>query len=96
MTAMQVLRDKLAAARIDLAIILGNDQLEVFKEDLIPSLLVCTGTEIENLPLSDEERKKLPVGIEIAMPGYCPPERAVYPGSPREALATVRTRGRVG
>jgi len=75
---------------LDYLIVVGNDQLEVFKHDLLPGITVYAGEAIENIPLSEEQRAKLPPGIAIAEEGHCPPGGAVYPGAPREAELVLR------
>jgi hypothetical protein len=65
--------------------VVGNDQLEVFKEDLLPAIVVYAGDAIENIPLSEAQRAELPPGIAVAEEGHCPPQGAVYPGAPQEA-----------
>jgi catalytic LigB subunit of aromatic ring-opening dioxygenase len=89
--ALAALSRKFADARADLAIIIGNDQLEVFKEDLIAAITVYTGDAIENIALSEEQRAKLPPGIALAEQGHCPPGGAVYRGAPAEARAILRS-----
>jgi len=90
-SALARLAEKFAAARPELVVILGNDQLEVFKEDLIAAFNVYDGAEIENLPLSEAQRAKLPPGIALAEHGHCPPGGAVYPGAPAAAAAIIES-----
>ena len=89
-SALGELTRRFAEARPDLVIVVGNDQLEVFKHDLLPGITVYAGEAIENIPLSEEQRAKLPPGIAIAEEGHCPPGGAVYPGAPREAELVLR------
>ena len=77
--------------RADFAVIVGNDQSEVFRADLTPALCIFTGERIENVPLDAARRSRLPPGIAEAEEGHCPPGGAVYPGMPREATALVRS-----
>ena len=78
--------DRLAQAfhdcRPDLVIILGNDQREVFREDLTAAFTIYTGSTVENIPLTPAAVARLPPGIAIAEAGHCPPEGASYPGAP--------------
>ena len=87
--ALRLLAEKFAAVRPDLVVILGNDQLEVFKEDQIAAFNVYDGAEIENVPLTETQRAKLPPGIALAEQGHCPPGGAVYPGAPAAAAAII-------
>ena len=80
--AIAALAERYAAAEIDLAVIVGNDQRELFLDDVTPAITVYHGETIENTPASAEQKQKMPPGIAIAEPGHCPPEPAVYPGAP--------------
>lgn len=79
------------AAKPDLVLILGNDQREVFGEELTPAFTVFTGSAIENIPLSEADVARLPPGIAVAEEGHCPPGGATYPGAPEHANAIVET-----
>jgi 3-O-methylgallate 3,4-dioxygenase len=46
--AMAALREKIAAARLDVLLVVGDDQHELFKDALMPALAVYFGTEIQN------------------------------------------------
>jgi hypothetical protein len=89
--ALGELSRRFAEARPDLVVVIGNDQLEVFKHDLLPGITVYAGEAIENIPLSEAQRAKLPPGIALAEEGHCPPGGAVYPGAPREAELVLRS-----
>jgi Catalytic LigB subunit of aromatic ring-opening dioxygenase len=79
--AIDVLAERFKAARIDLAVIVGNDQRELFLDDITPAITVYHGGTIENVPTTDEQKKQMPPGIAIAEPGHCPPQAATYPGA---------------
>ena len=51
--ALDTLAGHFAQCQPDLVLILGNDQREVFLEDLTPAFTVFTGDTIENIPLSE-------------------------------------------
>jgi hypothetical protein len=89
--ALDTLAEHFAACRPDLVLILGNDQREVFLEDLTPAFTVFTGPEVENIPLSEDAIARLPPGIAIAEQGHCPPGGATYPGAPVQADAIVKS-----
>jgi hypothetical protein len=80
--AIQHLADMFESARVDVAIIVGNDQMEIFSDALMPALSVFTGSEIVSTPHSDERLARMPPGIAISMPGYTPDGGASYPGHP--------------
>jgi hypothetical protein len=74
----------------DLVIIVGNDQKEVFLDDLTPAITVFSGEQINNVPLTNAQLERLPPGIAEAEEGHCPPGGAVYPGAPRSAEQLVQ------
>ena len=65
--------------RPDLAVIVGNDQMEIFDDSLIPAFSVLWGDQIINSMYSDERMARLPPGIPESVPGHIPPGGAVYP-----------------
>ena len=73
----------------DYAIIVGNDQNEVFKEDLIAPIILYTGESIENIPMDEARRSRLPPGISESESGHCPHDGAVYKGFPAVANQLV-------
>ena len=77
--ALDRLADVLEAARVDVAVIVGNDQMEIFGEELIPAFGIVWGDSIENAPFSEEQLSRLPPGIRESIPGYIPPGGAIYP-----------------
>lgn len=87
--ALDKLADHFAACQSDLVLILGNDQREVFLEDLTPAFTVFTGQAIKNIPLTEDAVARLPPGIAIAEEGHCPPGGATYPGAQAHANAVV-------
>lgn len=72
--------------RPDVAVIVGNDQHELFDESIMPAFTVYWGEEIANIPRSEAQIRRLPAGIHIADHGHVPPKTEVYPGLP--ALGT--------
>ena len=86
---LDMLAAHFADCQPDLVLILGNDQREVFLEDLLPAFTVFTGARIENIPLSADALARLPPGIAVAEEGHCPPGGATYPGAPLHADALV-------
>src|SRR5215475_3347814 len=66
----------------DAFVIVGNDQREIFSEDLTPAVTVFRGPQIENIP---DHKPEVSPGLKIAEAGNCPPEGATYPGA--QALA---------
>lgn len=89
--ALDKLADHFFACQPDLVLILGNDQREVFHEDLTPAFTIYTGEQVENIPLSEDAISRLPPGIAIAEVGHCPPDGATYPGAPLHANIIVES-----
>lgn len=77
--AMDRLHEAYKAAAPDLVVIIGNDQHEIFS-DIVPSFAVIAADEIANVPRTDEQKARLPVGIEISDHGHLPDAATVYPG----------------
>lgn len=78
-----------AEAKPDVAVIVGNDQMEMFKDPLIPAMSVYRGELIPNAFPSDAEIAAMPPGIPIAIPGHIPPQGATYPGLPELATHII-------
>ena len=77
--AIDQLHAAYVAADPDVVIIVGNDQHEIFS-DMVPAFAVIAAEEVGNLPRTDEQKARLPVGIEISDHGHLPEARTVYPG----------------
>ena len=80
--AIAALADVFAAARIDVAVLIGNDQMECFRGDVMPAFGVMWGETIRNSMYDEARLASLPPGIAISIPGYIPPDGAEYPGVP--------------
>ncbi|MBG6120222.1 MULTISPECIES: protocatechuate 3,4-dioxygenase [unclassified Sphingobium] len=87
--AIEQLADVFAAAKPDVAVIIGNDQMEIFDERLIPAFSVFYGDAITNFEFSAERMAKLPVGIAESIPGYIPPGGETSAGHPELALKII-------
>jgi hypothetical protein len=75
----------------DVAVIVGNDQMELFGERAMPAITVFRGEKIENIPFGPEQLAMLPPGVGIAERGHCPPERAQYKGVPELGMHLIRS-----
>jgi Catalytic LigB subunit of aromatic ring-opening dioxygenase len=71
-----------AEVKPDIAVIFGNDQLEIFTDANIPAFAIYWGDTIANIPKTPEMVAKLSKGIAPAEISYCPPTGAQYPGKP--------------
>ena len=87
--AIEALADAFAEAKPDVAVIIGNDQMEIFDERLIPAFSVLYGERITNYEFSDERMAKLPPGVGVSIPGYIPSGGAEYAGHPELARAII-------
>lgn len=87
--ALDRLAEIFTEARIDVAVIFGNDQMEIFDERLIPAFSVFYGDTITNYEFPPERLAKLPPGIEVSLPGYIPEGGSEYAGHPELARAII-------
>ena len=69
----------------DIAVIVGNDQKEIFRDAYTPALAVFNGSTIVNTDFDQERIASLPPGIAVSVPGFIPPGGARYDGSPELA-----------
>jgi hypothetical protein len=56
----------LGKARPDVAIVIGDDQRELFRDDGIPAVACFTGPELVDMPPSAEAAQRMPKGIRAA------------------------------
>jgi Catalytic LigB subunit of aromatic ring-opening dioxygenase len=75
----------------DVAIIIGDDQEELFFDDNMPAFSVYWGDTVENRGPSPEDAAKQPPGIAVANWGHFPPEPTVNPCEPKLALHMIET-----
>lgn len=80
--AMDRLADKWTEIGADVAVILGNDQREVFNDEFNPTFFVFHGDKIPNYPQSAESRAKSPPGIKEAEFGHATETYTEYDGLP--------------
>jgi 3-O-methylgallate 3,4-dioxygenase len=89
--AIGKLADIFAEAKPDICVIVGNDQMEMFKEPLIPAMSVYRGETIPNKYPEKEEIAKMPPGIPISIEGHIPATGATYQGQPALATHIIET-----
>ena len=81
--AMGKLADKWAEAKPDVAVILGNDQNEVYEtEQLNPPFMVFYGDTIPSYPQTKEQLAKLPPGVAEAEFGHAQESHTEFKGVP--------------
>lgn len=83
--AVETLAGKLDAARPDVAIIVGNDQREVFGPRLTPALWMYTGAEVADEPVHPDRLAKLSPAIAISATAIKPAVSSRYPAHPELA-----------
>jgi hypothetical protein len=88
--AIERLAQVWAEAKPDVAVIFGNDQMELFGNSLMPAFFVYAGETIENGPVSEERQAKMELGIAVSLAGHKPKQRVVYPGLPELGQVVVR------
>jgi hypothetical protein len=64
--AIEALTARLDKAQPDIAVVIGDDQREMFKDDGTPAFACFTGTELVDLPPSGETLERMPKGIRAA------------------------------
>jgi hypothetical protein len=64
--AIEALTARLEKAQPDIAVVIGDDQREMFKDDGTPAFACFTGTELVDLPPSGEALERMPKGIRAA------------------------------
>ena len=64
--AIEALTAELAKARPDVAIVIGDDQRELFRDDGIPAFACFAGPQLIDMPPSGEALERMPMGIRAA------------------------------
>ena len=78
--ALDCLVEAYNRVRPDVAVIVGNDQMEVFTKENLPCIAVYSGEDVVNIPAGPEQLAKMPPGIPKAARGYWGDEGARWPG----------------
>jgi hypothetical protein len=90
--AMEKLAEKWDEVKPDVAVILGNDQDEIYKTDqLNPAFMVFYGDVIPNYPQTEEQRASLPPGIAEAEHGHATDVYTEYRGLPELGQHIIKT-----
>ena len=64
--AIAALTERLAKAQPDVAVVIGDDQRELFRDDGIPAFACFAGGELADFPPSGEVLDRMPTGIRAA------------------------------
>jgi len=94
--AITCLADIFAASKPDVAVVLGNDQMEVFDEGHVPAFAVFWGKFVEGHPRTPEFLAKLNPGVARAEKDRTPPVYTEYPTLPdmgRHIIQSVMAQG---
>ena len=91
--AVAVLAEAVTDFDPDLAVVVGDDQRELFHDEALPAISVFCGEALVDDP---EEGHRLPPEFEHALWARHAPERDEYRGDPALATALVEHLGRAG
>ena len=80
--AIRELGDLFVAAKPDVAVVVGNDQMEIFTSDYVPALAVFWGSYVEGIPRTPEFLASLPPGVAQAELDRTPSVYTQYPTLP--------------
>ncbi len=89
--AIQKLNDLYEDHQPDLAIVVGNDQMEVFTNEHVPAFAVFWGPYVEGIPRTPEFLAKLQPGIARAELDRTPSVYTQYPCSPELGRHVIET-----
>jgi OH-DDVA oxygenase/3-O-methylgallate 3,4-dioxygenase len=89
--AMHKMADKWDEAGADVAVIFGNDQNEIYTDELNPPFMVFYGDKIPNHPRTEEGRSHLPPGIKEGEFGHATEVYTEYDGIPDLGELIIKT-----
>jgi OH-DDVA oxygenase/3-O-methylgallate 3,4-dioxygenase len=75
----------------DVVVIFGNDQQELFKDNMMPAYTIFNGEVIWNEPATDEQAAMHPPGIHESAWGHKPSVYTEYPGHPELANHLIKS-----
>lgn len=81
-TAIRQLGDIYLDSKPDAAIVIGNDQMEIFNSDHVPALAIFRGDYVEGIPRTPEFLASLPPGVARAELDRTPSVYTQYPCLP--------------
>lgn len=76
-------------SKSDIMVIFGNDQEEIFSDEINPAFAILGAAEFESEPRTEPQKSRLPPGIAIADPGHLPDASTRYPGEAELAMHLV-------
>lgn len=90
--AMEKLADTWDRLKPDIAVILGNDQNEIYETDTLnPAFMVFYGDKIPHHPQEKADLAKMPPGVAEAEHGHAVQTYTEYPGVPDLGLHIINT-----
>jgi len=89
--AIKALGDELERAAPDIAVVVGNDQMEIFTSEHVPAFAVFWGPYVEGIPRTPEFLAKLPPGISRAELDRTPSVYTQYPCVPELGRHVIET-----
>jgi OH-DDVA oxygenase len=89
--ALAALAETFARVAPDVAVIVGDDQEELFFDDNMPALSVYWGETIDHAPMPEGFNVGRSPGLAIADWAYYPPAATTVPGEPKLGLHLVRS-----
>ncbi len=89
--AIRQLGDLFVEAKPDIAVVVGNDQMEVFTPDHVPAFAVFWGSYVEGIPRTPEFLASLPPGVARAEMDRTPSVYTQYPTLPDLGSHIIRS-----
>lgn len=89
--AIDRMAEAFAQAAPDAAVIFGNDQRELFLDDVTPAITVFQGPTVWDQPATPEQAARMPPGIHEGERGHSPPQYTEYPALPGLAAHIIRS-----
>jgi hypothetical protein len=81
-SALGTLAKVFSEETVDAAVIIGDDQMEIFTDYDMPAFSIYYGDRIENIPFTPEQRAEMTEGMLIAECGHHGAETEIYRGQP--------------
>jgi 3-O-methylgallate 3,4-dioxygenase len=89
--AIRQLGDIFLEAKPDVAVVIGNDQMEIFTNDYVPAFSVFWGPYVEGIPRTPEFLASLPPGVARAELDRTPTVYTQYPTLPGLGSHMIRS-----
>lgn len=89
--AIRQLGDIFLEAKPDVAVVIGNDQMEIFTNDYVPAFSVFWGPYVEGIPRTPEFLASLPPGVARAELDRTPSVYTQYPTLPDLGAHVIRS-----